>query len=73
MARPSPAVSHPRAIQSALSRYRSPDDPALLAAKRDTRAEVLIEHVERVVNEFPPLTDAQVERIAALLRAGGAT
>ena len=34
----------------------------------ELRALRLAEQVERVVNEFPPLTDAQVERIAAILR-----
>ena len=36
----------------ALSRYRSPDDPELLAAKRDLAAEMLAEHVERVVRNW---------------------
>ena len=66
MARPSPAVA------GALSRYRSPDDPELRAAKRDLAAEVLAERVERVVRELGPLTDEQCARIAALLQAGAA-
>jgi hypothetical protein len=35
------------------------------------RAEVLAEHVSRVIAEAPPLSDEQLCRIAALLRAGG--
>ena len=72
MARPSPAVARPRAVAGALSRYRSPDDPELRAAKRDLAAEVLAERVERVVRELGPLTDEQCARIAALLQAGAA-
>jgi hypothetical protein len=30
------------------------------------------ELAERIVADWPPLTDAQLDRIAALLRAGGA-
>ncbi|WP_214370670.1 hypothetical protein [Pseudonocardia sp. H11422] len=37
-------------------------------ARREVRALKLAEHVERVVREFPPLTDEQCNRIAALLR-----
>jgi hypothetical protein len=39
--------------------------------KRDLRAEVLAEHVARVVAEAPPLTDAQAQRIVGLLLTGG--
>ena len=72
MARPSPAVARPRAVAGALSRYRPPDDPELLAAKRDLAAEMLAEHVERVVRGLGPLTDEQTRRIAQLLQAGAA-
>ncbi len=45
--------------------------PPLIEAKRNLRAENLAEHVARVVSELPPLTDAQCQRIAALLLTGG--
>jgi hypothetical protein len=75
MARPSAAAAHYRAKIGALSTavhagYRRPDDPVLAQARRDLRAEILAEHVARVVAQAPPLSAEQVERIAALLRAG---
>jgi hypothetical protein len=72
MARPSPAVARPRAVAGALSRYRPPDDPELLAAKRDLAAEMLAEHVERVVKQLGPLNGRQCQRIAQVLQAGSA-
>lgn len=53
---------------NALKRYRPADDPAVLDAARDLAAERLAEHVRRVVDTFPPLTDEQRNQIAALLR-----
>ena len=41
--------------------------------ERDYAAERLAEHVARVVAQAPPLTSAQRDRIAGLLRAGGAS
>jgi hypothetical protein len=70
VARPSPAVARPRGVAAALSRYRSPDDPELLAAKRDLAVEMLAEHFERVVRDLGPLTDKQTRRMAALLADG---
>jgi hypothetical protein len=63
--------THERARVAALSRDREPDDPALIEARRNLRAERLANHVRRVVAEAPPLSTEQRERIAALLRAGG--
>lgn len=40
--------------------------------RRQLRAELLADHVERVVNQAPPLTPEQRECVAALLRAGEA-
>lgn len=68
--------THDRARVAALSRDRKPDDPDLLAAKRDLRASLSAaraeEYISRLVAEAPPLTDDQRSRIAALLRNGGA-
>lgn len=36
--------------------------------RRQLRAERLAEHIERIVNQAPPLTDAQRDHLAALLR-----
>lgn len=63
-------VYHHRARIAALSRDRSPDDPQILDARRDLRAARLAEHIEKVVADFPPLTEEQLDRLAGLLRGG---
>lgn len=64
--------THERAKVAALTRSRTPDDPELLDARRNLRAERLAEHVAKVVAEAPPLTPEQRHRITAILRGGGA-
>ena len=49
---------------------RRPDDPELIEARRNLRALRLEEHVTKVLDGAPPLSDEQRERIAALLRTG---
>lgn len=61
-----------RARVASLTRSRTPDDPELIDARRNLRAERLAEQVRKVVEQAPPLTPEQCESIAALLRAGGA-
>lgn len=67
-----PALSPPRrasaARVAALTRSRTPDDPDLNAARLDLRAEALAEAIQHTVNAAPPLTPAQVDRLAGLLR-----
>jgi hypothetical protein len=46
------------------------DDPELEDMRRDLRAMRLEEHVAKIVADWPPLTDEQLDRVAALLRAG---
>jgi hypothetical protein len=60
-----------RARIAALTRSRAADDPQLVEARRNLRAERLAEHVRRVVSEAPPLTEEQRARIAVLLTRGG--
>ena len=67
----SPAVAHHRAKIAALSRDRLPDDPELVAARQNLAALRLEEHVCKVLAAAPRPTDEQLQRIAALLRAGG--
>ena len=43
----------------------------LAAARQPQRVAELEKHVKQVVGSWPPLTDKQVDRIAALLRTGG--
>ncbi len=59
---------HHRAKVAALTRHRSPNDPAIAEATRDLAAERLAEHVRAVVAGFPPLTPEQRDKIATLLR-----
>lgn len=60
-----------RARVAALSRSREDNDPDLVAARRDLRAERIADYVKREVAKFPPLTAEQRERIALLLLRGG--
>jgi hypothetical protein len=53
---------------AALSRSRSIDDPELTEARRELSAARLEDYIARVVAEAPPLTNAQQERLALLLR-----
>ena len=76
MARISPAVASKRATIAGLSvgvktGKRQPDDPELKAAYRDLAVERLAEHAERVIAGWPKPTPEQLQRIAALLLAGG--
>lgn len=64
---------HPyRAQVAALSRSRTADDPDLIEARRNLRAARLEEHVQKALEDAPPLTDSQRERIARLLIGGAA-
>ncbi|USQ78298.1 hypothetical protein NF556_11600 [Ornithinimicrobium faecis] len=60
--------THHRARVAALARDREPNDPDLLAARRDLAAERLADHVAHVLAQAPPLTDAQLQRVTAILR-----
>jgi hypothetical protein len=61
-----------RALSSkiaAIERHHPDTDTGDL--RRDMRAAKLADHIRRVVDAAPPLTDDQRARIAALLRSGG--
>lgn len=66
----SKAAAHQRAKLANLSRGRQPDDPEIIEARRNLRAEMLADHVANVVAQAPPLTAEQRDRIAAILRGG---
>ncbi|EZP62318.1 hypothetical protein [Micrococcus luteus] len=53
---------------ASLSRSRSANDPDLIEARRALAAEKLAAYVSKTVAEAPPLTPAQRDRIASLLR-----
>jgi hypothetical protein len=55
----------------ALKRHRPAGDPAIVDATRDLHAAQLAAHIRRVVDSAPPLTEAQRDRLAVLLRSGG--
>lgn len=59
-----------RARVASLSRSRPPDDPDLVNARRNLKAERLADYIERVVDAAPPLSSAQRDRLALLLRGG---
>jgi hypothetical protein len=46
-----------------------PGHPKLEELRRDIRAERLAEQAKKVAEASPPLTDAQIDRIVAILRA----
>lgn len=57
-----------RARVAALSRDRAPDDPELLTARQRLKAARLEDHVRKTVESWPPLTNEQLDHVAALLR-----
>lgn len=56
-----------RARLAALGRHRAPGDPAITEASRDLKAAVAEEFIRRLVEEAPPLTEVQRNRLASLL------
>jgi hypothetical protein len=71
LAAKSPARRRAAATVAGVERRSGPDDPRLPNLRRDLRATELEEHVRRIVDTFPPLTDEQRNKIAALLRPTG--
>ncbi len=59
--------THDRARVASLSRSRQPDDPDLVAARRDLRAARAEEYIRTLAAGMPPLTLEQRDRLAALL------
>ena len=53
---------------AATERHHGAGDPRLPDLRRDLRAAELAEHVRRIVDQAPPLTNDQRNRIASLLR-----
>lgn len=64
------SIAHNKATVAALSRSRPADDPDLIEARRNLRADVLAAHVAKSLAGAPPLTDTQRQRIARLLIGG---
>lgn len=57
-----------RARVASLSRSRTSDDPELVAARLRLKAARVEEYIARVVDEAPPLSPEQRDKLAALLR-----
>lgn len=57
-----------RARVASLTRSRTPDDPDLVDARRNLKAARLEHHIESTLAAWPPLTEAQVDRVVAILR-----
>jgi hypothetical protein len=53
-----------------MHRRRDPDDPGIAEAHRDLEVAKLVEHARKVAAGLPPPTEAQIEKVAAMLRAG---
>jgi hypothetical protein len=62
--------THERARVASLSRSRTSDDPDLIAARLNLRAERLALYIRRTVDTAPPLSPEQRDRLALLLRGG---
>ena len=56
-----------RARVAVLTRYRRPDDPELLAARRRMRVEALLDAVATALSKAPPMTDTLRRRVIDLL------
>jgi hypothetical protein len=64
--------THDRARVAALSRSRTPDDPALADARRDLRVARAEDYIRALVDAAPPLTEEQLHRLSVLLTAKAA-
>lgn len=69
-----PATPRRRTIASQIAlatRHHGPDHPGIPGLRAELATEALAEHIARVVESWPPLTDAQRERLALLLATDG--
>ncbi|KAA9148569.1 hypothetical protein F6B41_02805 [Microbacterium lushaniae] len=67
------ALSNPQQQRNrvaTLARHRHADDPELLSARQDLKAAKLEQYIAKIVASAPPLTPAQRDRLAAILRGG---
>lgn len=65
------SVLQERARVAALTRSRADDDPDLISARRNLKAERLAAYISKTVAAAPLLTVEQRDRLALLLNAGG--
>ena len=67
---PDPSLNA-RGRLNAYKRYRPADDPDVIEARRDLKALRAESYVRRLVDEAPPLTPSQRDKLAVLLRPSG--
>ena len=67
---PKPPLSALQARYAALTRDRDPDDPELIDARAAFAHARSEGQVAEFVASFPPLSEAQLQRIGAMLKAG---
>ncbi|MCH9729162.1 MAG: hypothetical protein K0U84_05690 [Actinomycetia bacterium] len=72
MAAPSAEVARLRASLARRTQSYPPGHPKVIEAKQQLVVAGLVEHVKRVVSDWPTPTPEQLEPIAALLKSGGA-
>lgn len=65
---PSREALSKRGKVASLTRSRTPNDPELVAARRDLAAANIAEFIKKTVDKAPPLTAEQRTKLAELLR-----
>lgn len=67
---PSPAVAYARARLAGMHRRaRAPGDPEIVDARRELEYVKLVEHAHKIAAELLPLSEDQIEKVVALLKA----
>lgn len=59
-----------RSELATLAKTHDKSDPVMIAKRAELRALKLEDHIRRVLDEAPPMSDERRRRIAALLLAG---
>lgn len=60
-----------RARVASLTRSRTADDPDLVNARRNLKAERLADYIRKTVDAAPELSPEQRDRLSLLLNSGG--
>ena len=68
---PAPEIATAKGRRNAILRHHGADAPAFHDAERDLAAAKLADYIRTVVDAAPPLTPAQRDRLAGLLRPVG--
>ena len=65
-----PTARTARAMIAAIERHNGPDDPRIPPLRTILATEGLAEHIQNVVDSWPPPSPAQRDRLALLLSPG---